>query len=274
MHLRSIAGIVTLLLVFAGVACTQQAETPAVPEAEPAAGSGDVALNTLTPEEVAQGWELLFDGKSLDKWRGFRMETVPPGWQVEDGLLVFRAEHGGEGYGDLTTKEQFDDFELSLEWKISPCGNSGILFRVSEDYDQEWHTGPEYQIVDATLGCWSDYQAPEGERAPNSDLKPTQLSGANYDLHAPSENAVKPVGEWNHSRLVVNGPHVEHWLNGKKVVEYELWSPEWEALVAASKFKDYPKYGRNRTGHIVLQDHGKTLWFRNIKIRRLSSGSE
>ena len=256
--------LISLCLTFSGCGPSPQEEPPRAPTQE-----ATTALNTLTPEEEAAGWELLFDGNSLDRWRGFRADTVPPGWQAEDGLLVFRAEHGQEGYGDLTTKEQFADFDLSLEWKISPCGNSGILFRVTEDYEQEWHTGPEYQIVDATLGCWSDYQAPEGERAPDSDLKASQLSGANYDLHAPSENAVKPVGEWNLSRLVVNGPHVEHWLNGKKVVEYELWSPEWEQLVATSKFKDYPQYGRNRTGHIVLQDHGKTVWFRNIKIRRL-----
>ncbi|GAB4112527.1 MAG: DUF1080 domain-containing protein [Acidobacteriota bacterium] len=237
-------------------------ETTPPPESTP-------AINTLTDQEKAEGWTLLFDGRSLDQWRGFRAETVPPGWGIEDGLLVFNAEHGEEGYGDLMTREQFADFDLSLEWKLSPCGNSGVLFRVSEDSDQEWHSGPEVQIVDGTLGCWSDYQAPEGQRAPGSDLKPTQLSGANYDLHPPAVDAVKPVGEWNHMRIIVKGPHVEHWLNGTKVVDYELWNDEWKQMVAASKFHEYPKYGMNPTGHIVLQDHGKTVWFRNIKIKRL-----
>ena len=210
-----------------------------------------------------------FDGESLDQWRGFRSETVPPGWEVEDGVLVFQAEHREEGYGDLTTREQFADFELSLEWKIAPCGNSGVMFRVSEDTDQEWHSGPEVQIVDGTLGCWSDYQAPEGQRAADSDLKATQLSGANYDLHPPGDAKAKPVGEWNHMRLLVNGAHVEHWLNGVKAVEYELWSDEWNEMVANSKFVEYPQYGMNKSGHIVLQDHGENVWFRNIKARRL-----
>lgn len=254
--------ILWAILSFVLAACT-------APTAPPAPAAPTAGLNTLTDQERAEGWMLLFDGQSMEHWRGFRSDSVPPGWGVEDGMLVFNAEHGEEGYGDLMTREQFADFDLSLEWKTAPCGNSGVLFRVSEDSDQEWHSAPEVQIVDGTLGCWSDYQAPEGERAPGSDLKPTQLSGANYDLHAPSADVVKPVGEWNHMRVVVHGPHVEHWLNGTKVVEYELWSDEWKAMVAASKFVEYPKYGMNPAGYIVLQDHGKTIWFRNIKIRKL-----
>lgn len=246
------------------------AETPE-PAEEAAETPAEPALNTLTSEEREAGWQLLFDGQSMDQWRGFRMDEIPPGWQIEEGLLVFRAEHGGEGYGDLTTRDQFSNFELSLEWKISPCGNSGVLFRVSEDAEQEFHTGPEVQIVDATEGCWADYQAPEDERAEGSDLKATQLSGSNYDLHAPSIRAVKPVGEWNEMRILVDGPHVEHWLNSTKVVEYELWSDSWNEMVANSKFNEFPKYGMNKTGHIVLQDHGANVWFRNLKIRVLDS---
>lgn len=256
----------TILPGFLLLACTAPSETEAP---APETVADETTMNFLTPQEEAEGWTLLFDGQSLDQWRGFRSETIPPGWQVEDGLLVFRAEHAEEGYGDLMTRRQYASFDLSLDWKIDPCGNSGVLFHVTEDSDQEWHTGPEMQIVDATEGCWSDYQAPEGERAPGSDLKPSQLSGANYDLHAPSEHTVKPVGEWNQARLVVNGPRVEHWLNGVKVVEYELWSDEWKAIVAASKFNEYPNYGMNQTGHIVLQDHGMPVWFRNIKIKEL-----
>jgi hypothetical protein len=258
-------GFLITLVAFLGASCSQPAPTETNQPA--AAVSPETAVNSLTPAEAAEGWQLLFDGQSLDQWRGFRLDQVPPGWMAEDGLLVFKGEHGEEGYGDLTTRQQYASFELKLEWKISPCGNSGILFHVTEDSDQEWHSGPEVQIVDATEGCWADYRAPEGERAPGSDLKASQFSGANYDLIAPSVNSVKPVGEWNSMRVLVNGPHVEHWLNGQKVVEYELWSPEWTAMVAKSKFSEYPQYGMAKTGHIVLQDHGKTLWFRNLKLR-------
>ncbi len=258
-----------LLLAFTGACAVDEPIENADDKAE--AGAGQSGLNTLTEAEREAGWTLLFDGESLEKWRAFRGEIVPPGWQAQDGLLVFQAEHGEEGFGDLTTREVFADFEFSLEWKISPCGNSGVLFRVSEDSDQEWHSGPEVQIVDGTEGCWSDYRAKDEERAEGSDLKPSQLSGANYDLHPAAAGAqAKPVGEWNQMRLVVKGPHVEHWLNGQKAVEYELWSDSWKAIVANSKFVDYPKYGMNKSGHLVLQDHGKTVWFRNLKIRRLN----
>jgi len=253
-----------VLLVGCGTATVEKApaEAPAVSSAP--------ADNVLTDAEKADGWQLLFDGKSLDQWRGFRADTVPPGWTIDGDTLMFKADDGKEGFGDLTTKEQFADFDLKLQWKISPCGNSGVLFRVTEDSDQEWHSGPEVQIVDATEGCWSDYKAPEGQKAPGSDLKTTQLSGANYDLHAPSVRAEKPVGEWNDMRILVNGPHVEQWLNGQKVVEYELWSDQWKDMVSKSKFVDYPKYGMNKIGYIVLQDHGKNVWFKNIKIKVLN----
>ena len=267
--IKRINGLLLLLFLVAlgAVSCSQQAtQEPAQPAA---AVSAEPAITTLTPEEKADGWELMFDGKSLDQWRGFRAEEVPPGWTVEDGLLVFKAEDGAEGYGDLTTRKQYASFEMKLDWKISPCGNSGVLFHVTEDSDQEWHSGPEVQIVDATEGCWADYRASDAERAPGSDLKASQFSGADYDLIAPSVNAAKPVGEWNTMRIVVDGAHVEHWLNGQKVVEYELWSPEWKAMVAKSKFAEYPQYGMAKTGYIVLQDHGKTLWFRNLKIKVL-----
>lgn len=264
--LSRISFLTLLCISLLSFSCSSSPETSSeVPPTEP-----DVPqLNELTQAEVAEGWELLFDGQSLDKFRGYKMESIPPGWEIQEGTLAFNADHGEEGYGDLITREQFGSFELSLEWKITPCANSGILFHVSEESDQEWHTGPEYQIVDATEGCWSDYRAPDEERAPGSDLKFSQFSGANYDLHDPTKDAIRPIGEWNQTRLVVNGPHVEHWLNGEKVVEYELWSDEWKSIVGASKFNEYPDYGMKKEGHIVLQDHGKSLWFRNIRIKRL-----
>lgn len=258
--------LVGLILAVSGCSAPEEASAPA--EAVQTAAPSE-AVNVLTDAEKAEGWELLFDGQVIDKFRAFRGEGVPPGWQIEDGTLAFIAEHGEEGFGDIMTIEQYESFELSLDWKTAPCGNSGVLFHVTEDAEQEWHTGPEVQIVDATEGCWSDYRADDAVRHPGSDLKFSQFSGANYDLHDPSEDAVKPVGEWNTMKVIVNGPHVEHWLNGVKTVEYELWSPEWNELVAASKFNEYPKYGMNKTGHIVLQDHGKSVWFRNLKLRKL-----
>ena len=245
------------LMVILGLigACSQEPAEETVME-EPAA-IGETADNILTPEEIAEGWELLFDGTSLEKWRAFRGEEVPPGWVVQEGTLFFDGEGAGEGYGDLTTSEEFADFELKLEWKISPGGNSGILYRVSEDQEQEFHSGPEMQILDDKA---LRYRV----------LDRTHKSGANYALDAPAVDNVKPVGEWNSVHLVVNGAHVEHWQNGDKVVEYELWTPEWKEAVSKTKFAEWPSYGMNKKGHIVLQDHGAGVWFRNIKIKRIN----
>lgn len=217
------------------------------------------SVNSLTADEVAAGWELLFDGTDLEKWRGFRMDRVPDGWSVDDGTIHFAPPKGGEGVrrSDLITRELYGDFELRLEWKITPGGNSGIMFRVTEDHDRTYYTGPEMQILD-------DDKHRDG-------LKPETSAGSNYALHAPASDVVRPVGEWNEVRLRVEGPHVEHWLNGQKIVEYELWSDDWEQRVAASKFRRWPRYGRNPSGHVALQDHGNELWFRNLAIRRLGS---
>ena len=244
--LGSIVGVFVLALAFTGCQAPQS-EEPVEKVAVPA------APNTLTEEEKTEGWQLLFDGKSLDQWRGFKMDEIPPGWGIQGDALQFSGEHGGEGYGDLMTKEQYANFELSLEWKISPQGNSGVLYRVTEDYDQEFHTGPEVQLIDNAY----------------PEIEPTQSAGANYGLHPPARDVTKPVGEWNSLRLVVNGPHVEHWLNGEKIVEFELWTDEWKAMVAKTKFAEWADYGLNKTGHIVLQDHGAGVWFRNIKIKVL-----
>jgi Domain of Unknown Function (DUF1080) len=202
---------------------------------------------TLTTKEKADGWRVLFDGKTTAGWRGFRQQTMPDGWQTVDGALTRVGKAG-----DIVTIDEFGDFELTLEWNLSPNGNSGVFYRVTEDDDVMWHTAPEYQIID------NAYTEP---------LKPVQYTGANYDLHPPSRDATKPIGTWNETRLLVRGAHVEHWLNGVKVVEYELWSPDWERLVRASKFKEYANYARARRGHIGLQDHGDTVAFRNIKVR-------
>ena len=250
---RSLRNIVVLLVLgLAWSACqtSESVEPPAAPEPET---SEPPAVNTLTNEEKADGWQLLFDGKGLEQWRGFRTDTVPPGWSVVDDLLQFSADHGGEGHGDLMTREQFADFELKLDWKISPQGNSGVLYRVSENYDQEFHTGPEVQLIDNAY----------------TGINALQSAGANYGLHPPARDVTKPVGEWNTLHLIVNGAHVEHWMNGEKLVEYELWTDEWKEMVAQTKFNEWKDYGLNKTGHIVLQDHGAGVWFRNVKVKPL-----
>ena len=216
--------------------------------------------NTVTKQEEADSWQLLFDGHDLSSWRGFKMEDIPPGWTIDVDSLHFDGRRGGEGAGDLTTKEQFSDFELKLEWRISPGANSGVLYRVTEDYDEEYMSGPEFQIID--------------DKGYSSKLEDTQLSGANYGLHSPSKDVVMPPGEWNQMRLLVSGPHVEHWLNGEMVVAYQLWTNQWKEMVANSKFAVWAGYGMSPTGYIVLQDHGASVWFRNIRIKALPSAED
>ncbi len=196
------------------------------------------------------GWTVLFDGTGTDAWRAYQRQDFPAGWQVVDGALT----RVGEG-GDIITKEQFGDFELELDWSVAPGGNSGIMFRVTEADSNTYRTGPEMQVLD-------DAKHRDGASR-------LTAAGANYGLHEAPAGVVKPAGEWNHVRLVVRGAHVEHWLNGQKVVEYELWSPDWEERVKKSKFVEWPGYGRATRGHIALQDHGDRVAYKNIRIREL-----
>jgi hypothetical protein len=250
--LSSMAAIHVLgLLVVTGSACGPAGPAEERPEAPAQRGPGGAALSEA---EWAEGWQILFDGRSLEGWRGFGREDVPDGWQVsEDGAIHFTRSDGDINTG-LITEERFDDFELRLDWKVAPLGNSGIFFRVTEDEDAIWKTGPEYQVVD-------NVNHPDGQR-------PESSAGSNYGLHGPDQDHARPAGEWNEARIAVHGADVEHWLNGQKVVEYDLWSEDWERRVAASPFRDVPAYGRSRTGHIALQEGGP-VWYRNIRIRRL-----
>ncbi len=208
------------------------------------------APNTLTAEEQAAGWRLLFDGKAIDQWRTFGQPAPGAGWQVVDGTLA-RVARGG---GDLITKEQFTDFEFAFDWKLAAeAGNSGVMFHVIEGLAQTYYSGPELQILDDA-----------GHR---DGRVPETSCGANYALDASSKPMCKPVGEWNTTRLVVRGAHVEHWMNGERIVEYELWTEDWKAKVAASKFREWPEYGMAKTGHIAIQDHGTPIAFRNLKVR-------
>ena len=196
------------------------------------------------------GWRPLFDGTSTAAWRGYRMDSLPHGWQIVDGALTRVA-----AAGDIVTRDTFTNFELELEWQIPPGGNSGIMYHVREDSLWSYESGPEMQVLD-------DAGHPDGHSRLTS-------AGAAYGLYPSPAGVVKPAGQWNAVRLVVNGAHVEHWLNGVKVCEYELWSPDWNDRVAHSKFAQWPGFGAAKSGHIALQDHDARVAYRNIRIRVL-----
>jgi hypothetical protein len=199
----------------------------------------------------ANGWRSLFDGTSLDAWRGYKGDKVPAGWRIADRTLA-----KDTNVGDLVSKDEFGDFELELEWKLSEGGNSGIFYRGTEEYDHVYWSAPEYQLLD-------DAKAPDGTSRLTS-------AGAAYAIYPSPPGHLKPTGQWNATRIVAKGAHVEHWLNGTKLLAYELWSPDWESKVKASKFKDYPHYGRAKKGHFALQgDHDGALAFRNIRVKEL-----
>lgn len=208
------------------------------------------------PEE----WTVLFDGSNLDQWRGFKKDHVPSVWYIEDSLLIcmdseMRNAEEAET-GDIMTREKFQNFELSLEWKISGGGNSGILYFVQEtdSSNYSYYTGPEMQVLDNEMA---------------GDNLEKHMAGDLYDLISCSKISVKPVGEWNSVRIVADGSHVEHWLNGVKVIDYDLQSVEMDSLMKNSKWANYPEFGLTTSGHIALQDHGNRVWFRNVKIRSL-----
>ena len=238
MHRRMTGGTLAVLALTA-LACTRNAP-PATPPGNPEARPMSTA--------EAGGWRTLFDGTSTAAWRGYRSESLPAGWQAVDGTLARVGEAG-----DIVTREQFANFELELDWRVQPGGNSGVMFRVTETAEATYETGPEMQVLD-------DARHADGK-------SPLTSAGSAYGLYPAPRGIVKPAGEWNAARLVVDGAHVEHWLNGTKLLEYELWTPEWKAKVAASKFAEWPGYGMARRGHIALQDHGDPVAFRNIRIR-------
>ena len=207
--------------------------------------------NTLTPAEQQAGWRLLFDGKTTAGWRGYRSAVMPAGWQVVDGALS-RVEQAT----DIVTVDQFRNFDLSLEWRLTtPGANSGIFYRATEASDQIYFSGPEMQVLD-------DDVHPDGKSQLTS-------AGAAYGLYPAPRGAVKPLGEWNTARILVDGDHVVHWLNGVKMADYVLGSPDWLARVAQSKFSKWPEYGKAKQGFIGLQEHGNPAAFRSIKIRVL-----
>ena len=209
-------------------------------------------INTLSEKEKKEGWQLLFNGKDLNGWRTFQGKEIS-GWKVIDGVLN-NSGVGSDHGGDIITKAKFQNFELSLEWKIAPQSNSGIFYHVNEKIGTAiYESGPEYQLIDDK--GWPDR------------LRDDQHSGANYGMHAPKNAVVKDSNEWNQTQIVVDGTHVQHYLNGVKVVDYQLWDNDWLLLKEKGKWKDYPYYGMARKGQIGLQDHGGLAQFRNIKIK-------
>ena len=210
-------------------------------------------LNQLTSEEKAAGWKLLFNGKSLDGWRQCGKQTPPgEGWKVEDGLLHKLAKVRG---GDIITTNTFENFEFFWEWRIAKGGNNGVKYLVTEQ--RTGAPGHEYQLIDDTGHS-------------DSKLGPKRQTASFYDVLPPMENKpLQPVGEWNSSRVLIKGNHVEHWLNGSKVLAYELGSDEVKKGVAASKFKTAAKFGEKISGHLMLTDHQDEAWFRNVMIREL-----
>ncbi|HZZ32000.1 MAG TPA: DUF1080 domain-containing protein [Phenylobacterium sp.] len=213
-----------------------------------AAAPALAADNTLTPAEKAAGWKLLFDGKSTTGWKGFKTAAPDAGWTVKDGVIGPDPKTSK----DLVSKESFENFELDFDWKISPKGNSGVIYHVIPVGDETYESGPEYQILDNAHG-----------------EAPPQQAGSLFALYAPTKDMTKPVGEYNHGRLIVDHGKVQHWLNGVMVVEYDLNSADFKARVAASKFKRWPQFATGKTGAIALQCHGDAVWFKNIKIKVL-----
>ena len=202
--------------------------------------------NTLTEDEKKEGWKLLFDGKTTTGWRGYKKETCPDGWQAVDGALT-RVNKSG----DILTTETYENFDLKIDWRVGPGGNSGVMFHVTETEKEPYMTGPEMQVLDTAKD-------------------PIHSAGSCYGLYAPTKQVVKPVGEWNSSRLVANKGKCEHWLNGEKIVEYEIGSEEWNKKVADSKFKAWAQFGKPSKGHVALQDHGDKVEFKNIRIKTLN----
>jgi hypothetical protein len=243
----------TLALGLFGVACTPQ---------EPAntMDSDPMAHNTLTEQEISDGWKLLFDGESMDQWRVYNQEGIPAGWVVEDGAMVFDPEQRNEQYGlDIITKETYGDFELKLEWWLSEAGNSGIFYHVIEQEDKALYwSGPEMQILD-------NENHPDADQGVDGNRK----AGSLYDLIPAVPQNAKPYGQWNSVKIVAKGDVIEHWQNGEMVLSFDRSTDEWKDLVAGSKFAPHPEFGTAAEGHIALQDHNDLVKFRNLKIRSL-----
>jgi len=236
-----------MAFVIIGLVCLQGLAKP---------GHGVASRRSTQPKK--SGWVNLFDGKSLNGWHNYNKTGKVNSWAVTDGTLVCLGETPGATGGDIVTDKQYSNFELEWSWKAEKGSNSGVMYHVVESpkYHATYETGPEYQLID--------------DKGWPGKLEAWQKAGCDYAMHLPNnQKKLMPVGEWNTSKIVFNNGHVEHWLNGKKILEFEAWSKDWKAKKAAGKWKDYPDYGMAKTGRISLQDHGKKTYFKDIRVREL-----
>lgn len=239
--MRAHAMLLGFIVAVAGLTMTTRAQAP--------------TDNTLTAAEQKAGWRLLFDGKTLDQWRHYKGTEVGTNWTIENGAITLTTPRRAM---DIITKDQFTDFEFSFDWQLAPAppaGNSGVMFYVTEEGGATYHSGPEYQLLDNATH-------PDGKN-------PLTSAGACYALYAPTRDASRPIGEWNTGKILINKGKVEHWLNGEKVVQYDMNSDEWKAKVLGSKFKEWPIFGVARRGHLAVQQHGARVAFKNLKIREI-----
>ncbi|PCJ96954.1 MAG: glycosyl hydrolase [Flavobacteriaceae bacterium] len=213
----------------------------------------EVVVTEVVPESFNEWISLM----NVKHWRGYNQESLPGNWKIADGVIECFGEAGDVG-GDIISMKQYDNFELSLEWKISEGGNSGVFYHVVEDtiYHSPYQTAPEYQILD-------DVGFPH-------PLEDWQKTGANYAMHLANDKKVlKPVGEWNTTKIIFDNGKVEHWLNGEKIVAFDKYTDDWKAKRNSGKWNDYPDYGNTNSGYLALQDHGAGVWFRDVKVREL-----
>ena len=242
--------------------CTTDVAKYVTPEAQLAPEANMIA-NTLSPTEKKNGWALLWDGKTTEGWRGARMNDFPKkGWAIEDGILKVNKGDGGESTngGDIVTKRMYKNFILSVDFKITEGANSGIKYFVNPDLNKG---------AGSAIGC--EFQILDDEKHPDAKMgvKGNRQVASLYDLIPAPKDKPFNKKEWNTATIVVKGNHVEHWLNGVKVIEYTRNNAMWNALVAYSKYRDWPNFGNAEEGHILLQDHGDEVWFRNVKIKEL-----
>lgn len=224
-------------------------------------GSGQATPNTLTDAQKNEGWQLLFDGTSKKGWHVYSNKSDGAAWKVADGALYLDTAQKKDwqvvGGGDIVTDEEYDNYHLKLEWKVTPKGNSGIIIFIKEDqkYEHTWHTGPEMQVLD-------------NAGHPDSKIN-KHRAGDLYDLISSSPETVRPAGEWNQVEVIANNGSLEFHLNGTKVLSTTMWDDNWRKMIAGSKFKRMSDFGTYKKGRIGLQDHGDLIWYRNIMIKKL-----
>jgi hypothetical protein len=246
MHRAAARAAIVSQLALLAFACTPMGNSTPASSSSTASGA-----TPLTAEQRAGGWRSLFDGTSTAAWRGYKEQGVPAGWSIVDGVLTKSGS-----VGDIMTRDQFGNFELALDWKLSKGGNAGVFYRGTEEYDHIYWSAPEYQLLD-------DANHPDGQSRLTS-------AGADYGLYPSPAGVVKPADQWNSTLIVAKGNTIQHWLNGQKLLEYEISSPDWTAKVKASKFLAYPHYGLAPKGYISIQgDHDGALSIRNVRIREL-----